>query len=51
MDQGAGGSVVNVFDEGWVNYCLSLIYARAHREREEELEHQLELLLRPVNVD
>jgi hypothetical protein len=42
---------MNVHDEGWVNYCLSLIYARAHREREAELEAQLQLYLRPVNPD
>jgi len=40
---------MSVEDEGWVNYCLSLIYARAQREREEELEAQLQLHLRPVN--
>lgn len=36
-------------EEAWVNHCLSLIYARAHREREEQLEAQLELHLRPVS--
>ena len=36
-------------DDGWVEFCLSLIYARAHREREEELERQLQLLLRPTD--
>jgi hypothetical protein len=40
---------VSVEDEGWVNHCLSLIYARAHRDREETLEAQLELHLRPTN--
>jgi len=37
----------SVFDEGWVGYCLSLIYARAAREREEDLERELEDYLRP----
>lgn len=41
--------IMSVFDERWVNHCLSLIYQRAHREREEELERQLELFLRPTN--
>jgi hypothetical protein len=36
-------------EEAWVNHCLSLIYARAHRDREETLEAQLELHLRPVS--
>lgn len=40
---------MSVEDEGWVGFCMSLIYARAHREREERLEHQLELHLRPTN--
>ena len=38
---------MSVFDDGWVNHCLSLLYARAHREREEQLEEQLQLFLRP----
>lgn len=33
----------------WVNHCLNLIYQCAHNEREEQLEQQLELFLRPVN--
>jgi len=40
---------VSVEDEGWVGHCLALIYARAHRDREEQLEAQLELYLRPVS--
>lgn len=36
-------------EEAWVNHCLSLIYARAHRDREEALEAQLKLHLRPTN--
>ena len=40
---------INIHDEAWVNYCLSLIYARAHRDREAKLEAQLELFLRPVS--
>ena len=40
---------MSVEDDDWVNHCLSLIYARAHREREEQLEAQLELHLRPVS--
>lgn len=40
---------VSFTDPNAVNIILSLIYARAHREQEEELERQLELFLRPVN--
>lgn len=40
---------MSVEDDDWVNHCLSLIYARAHRDREEMLEAQLELHLRPVS--
>jgi len=40
---------VSFTDPNAVNHILSLIYARAHTEREERLEHQLELFLRPTN--
>ena len=40
---------MSFFDEGWVNHCLAILYARAHRDREEQLEAQLELHLRPVS--
>lgn len=42
---------MSVFDEGWVNHCLSLIYTRAHRDREETLEAQLVAHLRPVREE
>ena len=31
----------------WADFCMSLIYARAWRERQEELDRQLQEFLRP----